>query len=91
MDADMRGSTLKEYCIRDRHEKLLQQWHYAMNGSLTPDAVTADSPQTVWWIDCLGHEWAQEIRSRTTFSSSCPVCAGKVHVTRPAPPNGGGR
>lgn len=77
MDQETRGSTLKEYCIRDRREELLQQWHYAMNGELTPDAVTANSPQMAWWIDRFGHAWAQEIRSRTAFPGGCPICAGQ--------------
>ena len=50
MSAETRGMTLKEYCIRSRRAELLQQWHYAKNDGLTPDAVTCHSRQKVWWI-----------------------------------------
>ena len=69
MSAETRGMTLKEYCIRSRRAELLQQWHYAKNDGLTPDAVTCHSRQKVWWIDRLGHEWQQEIYSRTALCS----------------------
>ena len=69
--------TLKEYCIRSRRAELLQQWQYAKNDGLTPDAVTCHSRQKVWWIDRLGHEWQQEIYSRTALCRGCPFCAGR--------------
>ena len=77
MSAETRGMTLKEYCIRSRRAELLQQWHYAKNDGLTPDAVTCHSRQKVWWIDRLGHEWQQEIYSRTALFRGCPFCAGR--------------
>lgn len=77
MSAETRGMTLKEYCIRSRRAELLQQWHYAKNDGLTPDAVTCHSRQKVWWIDRLGHEWQQEIYSRTALCRGCPFCAGR--------------
>ena len=77
MSAETRGMTLKEYCIRSRRADLLQQWHYAKNDGLTPDTVTCHSRQKVWWIDRLGHEWQQEIYSRTALFRGCPFCAGR--------------
>ena len=77
MSAETRGMTLKEYCIRSRRAELLQQWHYAKNDGLTPDTVTCHSRQKVWWIDRLGHEWQQEIYSRTALCRGCPFCAGR--------------
>lgn len=77
MSAETRGMTLKEYCIRSRRAELLQQWHYTKNDGLTPDAVTCHSRQKVWWIDRLGHEWQQEIYSRTALCKGCPFCAGR--------------
>lgn len=47
------------------------------NDGLTPDAVTCHSRQKVWWIDRLGHEWQQEIYSRTALCRGCPFCAGR--------------
>lgn len=77
MSAETRGMTLKEYCIRSRRADLLQQWHYAKNDGLTPDTVTCHSRQKVCWIDRLGHEWQQEIYSRTALCRGCPFCAGR--------------
>ena len=77
MSAETRGMTLKEYCIRSRRAELLQQWHYTKNDGLTPDAVPCHSRQKVWWIDRLGHEWQQEIYSRTALCRGCPFCAGR--------------
>lgn len=80
MSAETRGMTLKEYCIRSRRAELLQQWHYAKNDGLTPDAVTCHSRQKVWWIDRLGHVWRTAISNRTNAKkrTGCPVCAGNV-------------
>ena len=77
MSAETRGMTLKEYCIRSRRAELLQQWHYAKNDGLTPDAVTCHSRQKVWWIDRLGHVWRTAISNRTNAKkrTGCPgIC-----------------
>ena len=77
MGADTHGMTLKEYCIKSRRAELLQQWNNVRNEGLTPEHVTWGSSQKVWWIDCLGHEWQQEIYSRTARRSGCPICSGR--------------
>ncbi len=66
----MRGTTLKELCIRERREELLREWHYARNGDLVPDGVAAGSHRRAWWIDRLGHEWQQAVYSRAWWL--CP-------------------
>ena len=80
MSAETRGMTLKEYCIRNRRAELLQQWHYAKNDGLTPDAVTCHSRQKVRWLCPDGHVWRTAISNRTNAKkrTGCPVCAGNV-------------
>lgn len=61
-----------------------RQWHPELNGTLTPEQVTAGSHKKVWWQCGAGHVWRAVIYSRTTSKSGCPVCAGKVKEDRQA-------
>lgn len=63
------------------------QWYWTLNGSLTPEQVTAGSRRKVWWECPYGHVWKAAIYSRTGEQhSGCPVCAGKARSRRaPAP------
>lgn len=83
MSAETRGMTLKEYCIRSRRAELLQQWQYAKNDGLTPDAVTCHSRQKVRWLCPDGHVWRTAISNRTNAKkrTGCPVCAGNLRET----------
>lgn len=55
------------------------QWHPALNGSLTPEMVTAGSHRKVWWQCSEGHVWKAVICSRTgSQKCGCPVCAGRI-------------
>lgn len=59
------------------------QWHPTLNGTLTPDQVTAGSRRTVWWECANGHIWKAIIYSRAgPQKCGCPVCAGKVRPER---------
>lgn len=62
------------------------QWHPALNGSLTPQMVTAGAHKKVWWMCSQGHVWKAAIYSRTgAHKCGCPICAGRVsakHLTR---------
>lgn len=60
------------------HPKIAGQWHPTKNGALTPQQVTDQSSQKVWWCCENGHEWQALIRSRTRQHTGCPVCAGKA-------------
>lgn len=56
-----------------------QQWHPTLNGSLTPEQVTAGSRRKVWWICPDGHVWKTAVFARTgPNKTGCPVCAGNV-------------
>jgi hypothetical protein len=57
------------------HPALAHEWHPDKNGGLSPDAVTSDSQQSVWWR-CPDHpdeEWQEVIatRARAGSRSAC--------------------
>lgn len=59
--------------------KIAAQWHPTLNGSLTPQMVTAGSHKKVWWTCAEGHVWKAAIYSRAGKQKrNCPVCAGVV-------------
>lgn len=63
--------------------KIAAQWHPTLNGSLTPQMVTAGSHKKVWWLCAEGHVWKAAIYSRAGKQRrSCPVCAGVVNGKR---------
>ena len=63
--------------------ELARQWHPTLNGSLTPEMVTAGSHQKVWWTCSHGHVWQAVIHSRSgPRKCGCPICAGQVSHTR---------
>lgn len=75
--------------------ELAAQWHPELNGSLTPDQVTAGSARKVWWQCPEGHTWRTAVCNRTNQykRTGCPVCAGTVsrkrHCPEPALPFAG--
>lgn len=54
--------------------KLVREWNYEKNGSLTPDKITASSSRKIWWKCALGHEWKTSVNHRND-GSGCPRCA----------------
>lgn len=59
------------------------EWHPALNGTLTPEMVTPNSHQKVWWQCGSGHVWQAAVYSRTgPQKCGCPVCAGRVNKKR---------
>ncbi len=61
--------------------KIAAEWHPTMNGTLTPEMVTAGSRKKVWWECPLGHVWKAAIYPRTGAKKcGCPVCAGKIRA-----------
>ena len=55
---------------------LAQEWHPGRNVPLTPQDVTANSGQNVWWQCQEGHEWQAVIANRNN-RKGCPYCSGK--------------
>lgn len=67
--------------------ELAKQWHPELNGTLTPQQVTAGNHRRVWWQCPYGHVWKAVIYSRAGRQRcGCPVCAGKVKRPRNALP-----
>ena len=57
--------------------RIAAEWHPTLNGSLTPEMVTAGSRKKVWWECAYGHVWKAAIYSRAgKRKCGCPVCAG---------------
>ena len=57
------------------NSKLLKEWDYEKNISISPEDVTAHSSRKVWWkcITC-GNEWKASIDHRSR-GRGCPKCA----------------
>ena len=61
--------------LADHNPKLAQQWHPTRNLPLTPNGISVNSQERVWWLCEKGHEWIAPINSRNS-GSGCPVCSG---------------
>ncbi len=69
--------------LASKEPEIAKEWHPTLNGSLTPEMVTARSSRKVWWQCNLEHVWKTRINIRTTDrKSGCPVCAGKFKKKR---------
>lgn len=67
----------KEKSISALYPTIAEQWNYAKNGDLKPDACLAHSSRKVWWHCHLGHEYEARIDHRTLAGSGCPYCSGQ--------------
>ena len=64
--------------LASRSPAVAAQWARDLNGSLTPEGVTAGSSRKVWWRCGEGHVWAAKIYNRTgPQQSGCPICSGR--------------
>jgi len=60
------------------YPEIAKQWHFAKNGTLTPEQVVTGSNKKVWWI-CphnSDHEWEARIIHRVN-GVGCPCCSGR--------------
>ena len=65
-------------CLATLHPEIAAQWHPHLNDDLTPQRVTANSGQKVWWLCPQGHDYDAVIASRTPPNpTGCPVCSGR--------------
>ncbi|MDR3766601.1 MAG: zinc-ribbon domain-containing protein [Butyricicoccus sp.] len=69
--------------LASTHPQIAAQWHPTLNGTLTPQMVTAGSHKKIWWQCGEGHSWNAALYSRTgNPKRGCPVCAGVVRGKR---------
>ncbi len=65
------------------YPRLVEEWDYDRNGTLSPDTVSAGSGRRIWWRCRAGsdHVWRAKPNNRTA-GSGCPFCTNrKVSVT----------
>ena len=56
--------------------ELANEWNYEKNEGIKPTDVTSGSHKKVWWKCREGHEWKEEVKSRSS-GENCPYCANK--------------
>lgn len=70
--------------VRDADPELAAIWHPTKNGEMTPENTPVNYRKPLWWksVQCCGHEWEQDMVSRTLGRRPqagrghyyCPVC-----------------
>ena len=58
--------------------QLMAEWHPTKNNTLLPNQVASKSSKKVWWKCENGHEWEATVINRTSHSSGCPYCSGRL-------------
>ncbi|MCU6720349.1 zinc-ribbon domain-containing protein [Porcipelethomonas ammoniilytica] len=54
--------------------ELLSEWDYEKNKNISPEKISRNSMQSVWWKCPLGHSWKGKISERTIEGKGCAVC-----------------
>ena len=67
---------LKDYCIKEGKEYLLNEWCDEKNLPYTPETVNHSSSVPVWWKCDKGHFWQTQLKSRSLSLTRCPKCLG---------------
>ncbi|MEY8350928.1 zinc-ribbon domain-containing protein [Bacillus cereus] len=63
----------KDLSLGHRLPEVAKFWHSEKNGKLTPFDVEARTAQVVWWKCEKGHEWEQDVHSRSQ-TKNCSMC-----------------
>lgn len=73
--SSIRNTAAQKNSLAQQCPELIIEWDYRKNGDLTPDNISAGSPQKVWWRckEC-GLEWQAAINNRAGNASGCPRC-----------------
>lgn len=77
-------SSIGERSLAAAAPELLEEWDWAENGKLSPQAVCAGSNVKVHWSHVAWrdgrpfvHRWIGAVSARTRQGQGCPICAGK--------------
>ena len=63
----------RENSLAVTHPELANEWHPSKNGNLTPNDITANYNEKVWWKCEFGHEWETKVIYRKR-GTRCPYC-----------------
>ena len=72
----------KEVNLAKERPALVEEWHSAKNGNLTPQMFAVYSNKIVWWQCSHGHEWQDSCSHRAT-GRGCPKCAKQRRRNNP--------
>lgn len=64
-------------CLATKNPKLASEWHFILNGDLTPYNVSYGSGKDIWW-QCSKNEkhvWNAKVTDRNNLNSGCPYCS----------------
>ena len=73
----MRRISLREWCIENKRQDLLDEWDNDKNGGLSPDSISYGSGKKIWWKCSKGHNWQVSSSSRIYQGTGCPICSNK--------------
>ncbi|WP_156875669.1 zinc-ribbon domain-containing protein [Ornithinimicrobium pekingense] len=59
------------------------EWHFDLNGDVTPAQVTTGVQRKYAWLCERGHTWTATIASRVRGGTGCPTCAAGWRRSRP--------
>ena len=66
--------SLKDFCIKENKQYLLDEWDDESNLPFTPEVISHSSCARVWWKCKKGHSWQAQLRSRSASRTGCPKC-----------------
>jgi hypothetical protein len=66
----------EDNCLQTINPSLAKEWHPFKNGNLTPNNVTSNAANKVWWICEKGHEWHATVYNRSR-GMRCSLCYSK--------------
>lgn len=74
---NVKYDNLEKWCKQNNKERLLDEWDYSKNNSMSPCDFTAGSSKKVWWKCDKGHSWEATISTRTLQNCGCIYCSNQ--------------